>query len=131
MFNQERFDELKSKDKLTPAEKGELKGLEKKQKKLDKQSNPEYKPHSDAFGIEATTTMQSVPVRFSSAQKAGIETLAKDLKSQEKRLVIEELGSLRDVNSSTIIRAAVLSYSELSAKEQVALIKQVKLDMLR
>jgi len=131
MFNQARYDELKVKVKLTPAEMGEFKGLEKKLKKIEKQSNPDHKPHSNVFGIESTTTMQSLPVRFSPAQKAGIETLAKDLKSKEKLLVIEELGSLRDVNSSTIIRAAVLYYSELSAPEQIALIKQVKLDMLR
>ncbi len=60
-----------------------------------------------------------------------VSELANDIKSDSMELVIEELGSEREINDTKLVRAAVYLLREHSHAEIIDAIKQVKLNMIR
>ncbi|EDQ00902.1 hypothetical protein KT99_05397 [Shewanella benthica KT99] len=46
-------------------------------------------------------------------------------------MIIQELGSLREINDTKLIRAAVLLLADVSDEDLIKAIKQVQLNMVR
>ena len=133
MTNEElqRLEELKGKKRLSGAENAELKLLEKKTKKANKVKEQEEKSRTNVFATKPTTKINPLPIRFSGAERTGITQLANDIKTESMELVINELGSEREINDTKLVRAAVYLLKQHSHEEIVDAIKQVKLNMIR
>ena len=125
------LNQLKSKKKLTPTERAQLKALERKVKQQQKQEQQESKPKGNVFATVPTTKITPLPIRFTSGERVGLTTLADDIKSEDMELVINTLGSAREINDTKLVRAAVYLLQTHSHKEIVDAIKQVKLNMIR
>lgn len=123
--------QLKSKKKLTPTERAQLKALERKEKQQQKQEQQENKPKGNVFATVPTTQITPLPIRFTSGERVGLTTLADDIKSEDMELVINTLGSAREINDTKLVRAAVYLLQTHSHEEIVDAIKQVKLNMIR
>ena len=128
-----QLEALKAKNKLSPAERGQLKVLERKfkQEQRSEQKQNQDKPASNVFATKPTTKIAPLPIRFSSNERSGLTTLANDIKSENLELVINELGSEREINDTKLVRAAIYLLKEHSHEEIVDAIKQVKLNMIR
>lgn len=124
------MNELDNRVKLTGAEKAKLKVLKKKANKGEPKKE-EKVPTKNVFAIRPTTQLKPLPIRFSEHERAGLSELANDIISAELEQVIMELGSVRDVNETKLIRAAVLLLKDRSHQEIIAAIKEVKLSMIR
>lgn len=127
MFNQKRFDELKNKAKLSPAEKAELKVLQKqvsKQQKAVSDNAP-----SNEFGITKTTAVKPYPIRFTETDHNLLSSMSDNLINHHSDEVQQQLGSLREINKTKLIRAALHALNECSPAEQIAFIKDVKFNM--
>lgn len=122
--------ELEAKSKLGPKEKAQLKNLKLQLKKEKAKEEPGNKI-SNVFGTEATTTIKPLPIRFSSSERAGITTRGKDIKANNKELIITKLGREGEVNDTKLIRAAVLLMQQHTDEEIIDAIQQVKLNMIR
>ncbi|EMK6670665.1 TPA: hypothetical protein ACN36B_004396 [Vibrio parahaemolyticus] len=127
----QQLDELKSKKKLTGSERAQLKALERKSKQSQKETKADKKPLSNVFATKPTTNINPLPIRFSGNERAGITELANDIKRESQMLIINELGSEREINDTKLIRAAVYLLKEHSHEEIINAIKQVKLNMIR
>ena len=125
------LNQLKSKKKLTPTERAQLKALERKVKQQQKQEQQESKPKGNVFATVPTTKITPLPIRFTSGERVGLTTLADDIKSEDMELVINTLGSAREINDTKLVRAAVYLLQTHSHEEIVDAIKQVKLSMIR
>lgn len=125
------LNQLKSKKKLTPTERAQLKALERKAKQQQKQEQKERKPKGNVFATIPTTKITPLPIRFTSGERVGLATLADDIKSESMELVINTLGSAREINDTKLVRAAVYLLQMHSHEEIVDAIKQVKLNMIR
>lgn len=125
------LNQLKSKKKLTPTERAQLKALERKAKQQQKQEKKERKPKGNVFATIPTTKITPLPIRFTSGERVGLTTLADDIKSESMELVINTLGSAREINDTKLVRAAVYLLQMHSHEEIVDAIKQVKLNMIR
>ncbi|MGF1836781.1 hypothetical protein [Photobacterium sanguinicancri] len=125
------LNQLKSKKKLTPTERAQLKALERKAKQQQKQEQKERKPKGNVFATIPTTKITPLPIRFTSGERVGLTTLADDIKSESMELVINTLGSAREINDTKLVRAAVYLLQMHSHEEIVDAIKQVKLNMIR
>ncbi|HCG7534109.1 hypothetical protein [Vibrio parahaemolyticus] len=128
---QQQIDELKAKKKLTGADRARLKVLERELKQSQKDAQAEVKSKTNVFATKPTTKINPLPIRFSGAERTGITELANDIKTESMELVINELGSEREINDTKLVRAAVYLLKQHSHKEIVEAIKQVKLNMIR
>lgn len=132
MFNQERFDELNTKTKLSPQERGELKNLTRLKLKADEAATGKDKKRTNEFSIKPTTKSATTPVRFIASEQALMTKILDNLKDNNEELVLQNLGgSLKDLNKTKLIRAAILALDDLSPKQIVDYIKQVKINMVR
>lgn len=133
MNNEERqlLEELKAKTKLQPKERAQLKALQRKAMLEAKQDakDAKDKPQTNVFGAVATTKIDPLPIRLSSNERAGLKSLADDLKTNKTELVVRELGGLREINQTKLIRAAIRLLSEHTDEEIIEAIKDVKLGM--
>lgn len=127
MFNQKRFDELKNKAKLSPAEKAELKVLQKQASKQQKAVSDNAP--SNEFGITKTTAVKPYPIRFTETDHNLLSSMSDNLINHHSDEVQQQLGSLREINKTKLIRAAIHALNECSPAEQIAFIKDVKFNM--
>ncbi|KXI20928.1 hypothetical protein, partial [Photobacterium sanguinicancri] len=116
-----------------PTERAQLKALERKAKQQQKQEQEqkERKPKGNVFATIPTTQITPLPIRFTSGERVGLTTLADDIKSESMELVINTLGSAREINDTKLVRAAVYLLQMHSHEEIIDAIKQVKLNMIR
>ena len=128
---EQQINELKAKKKLTGADRARLKVLERELKQYQKDAQSEIKSKKNVFATKPTTKINPLPIRFSSAERTGITELANDIKTESMELVINELGSEREINDTKLVRAAVYLLKQYSHKEITEAIKQVKLNMIR
>jgi hypothetical protein len=127
MTNQEqRLIELKNISKKTAKEKAEIKVLE---HAIKQQNKTNFK--KNIFATQATTKINPLPIRFTKNDRTRLSNLANDLKNDNKELIIDELGDLREINDTKLLRAAVLLLVNTPHKEIIKAIKLVKKDMLR
>ncbi len=127
------LDELLTKQKngkLKPAEKAQLKNLQRKLKSEAKEDN-EHAVKTNVFGKIATTKIHPKPIRFLEHELIGLATRRDSLKTNQPEMIIEELGNLREINDTKLIRAAVLLLANVSDYELIKAIKQVQLNMIR
>lgn len=130
--DQEQLNELRNKSTLLPAEKAKLKALERKEKQSKKkQVTPGQAVQSNVFAVKATTKVSPLPIRFLAYERAGLKTLANDIKSESIEEVIEVLGREDEINDTKLVRAAVLLLKQRSNSEIIQAIKEVKLAMVR
>lgn len=122
--------ELRAKKKLTGGERAKIKALERKEKQANKEV-VDTKTVANVFAIKPTTTLKPLPIRFSSDERAGLTELANDIKAENPELIVSELGSLREINDTKLIRAAIHLLKQHSHNEIVDAIKQVKMNMIR
>ncbi|MEH0691063.1 hypothetical protein H4F17_18710 [Vibrio cholerae] len=125
------LEELKGKIKLSPKERAQLKSLERKAQKEAKQESKATtsKPQTNVFGAVATTKIKPLPIRLTNNERAGLKNRADDLKANNTELVMLELGGLREINETKLIRAAIKLLSEHSDEEIIKAIKDVKMEM--
>ena len=128
---QQEIDEIKAKKKLSGGDRARIKVLERELKQQQKNESSESKPKGNVFATQPTTKINPLPVRFSNGERIHITEIGNDIKTQNQELVINELGSLNDINDTKLIRAAVYLLGERSHEEIVDAIKQVKLNMIR
>lgn len=126
---QAQLDELKAKKNLTGNERAQIKVLERELKKAQKKESEKKK--SNVFATKPTTKANPLPIRFAGNERDGLTTLGNDIKSESMELVIEQLGSEREINETKLVRAAVYLLSQHSHEEIIDAIKQVKLNMIR
>lgn len=117
--------------RLTPLEAAEFKQLQRKDKKTSRQAEASKSPTTNVFGKVATTKISPTPVRLLQIEKAALKTRADTLISEDPELVISELGQLREVNNSKLIRAAIWLLKDVSNKELISAIKEVQMNMIR
>lgn len=132
MLNQEqqaRLDELHAMAKKGGKEKAEIKALERLLKQSDKTEKPPAQ--RSVFATQATTKINPLPVRFTQRDRARLTNLANDIKIDNAELVLDELGSEREINDTKLLRAAVLLLSETPHDKIIDAIKRVKKDMLK
>ncbi|SQD78746.1 hypothetical protein [Moritella yayanosii] len=125
---QQQLAELKSKSKLSPKERVQLKILTKKSKA---ETVSEPVKTANVFAVKPTTKISPLPIRFLEHERVGLKTLANDIKSQSLMEVIDVLGSENDINDTKLVRAAVLLLKQHSHNEIIAAIKETKLNMVR
>lgn len=128
---QSQVDELKAKKKLSPIERAQLKALERKARKSQKPETVENQSKGNIFATKPTTKINPLPIRFSNSERAGLTTLADDIKNGNLEMIITELGSVREINDTKLVRAAVYLLKQRSHEEIIQAIKQVKLSMIR
>lgn len=127
---QAQLDELKAKKSPTGSERAQIKVLERELKQAQKKES-EAKKTSNVFATKPTTKANPLPIRFAGNERAGLTNLANDIKSDSLELVIEQLGSEREINETKLVRAAVYLLHQHSHEEIIDAIKQVKLNMIR
>ncbi|PLS40862.1 MULTISPECIES: hypothetical protein [Bacteria] len=128
---QQQIDALKTKKKLTGADRARLKVLDRELKQFNKDAQTKTKAKANVFATKPTTKINPLPIRFSNAERIGITELANDIKTESIELVIHDLGSEREINDTKLVRAAVYLLKQHSHKEIVEAIRQVKLNMIR
>ncbi|ELB2105505.1 hypothetical protein [Vibrio parahaemolyticus] len=128
---QQQIDEIKAQKKVTGADRARLKVLERQLKQSQKDEQTEVKAKNNVFATKPTTKVNPLPIRFAGGERTGLTELANDIKSDSMELVIEELGSEREINDTKLVRAAVYLLREHSHAEIIDAIKQVKLNMIR
>ncbi|AQS39740.1 hypothetical protein Sps_04655 [Shewanella psychrophila] len=132
-MDNQQLDELLEKKKsgtLKPAERAQLKNLERKLKSEEK-SQVSSQVKTNLFGQIATTKVHPKPIRFLEHEITGLATRRDSLKTNHPEMIIEELGSLREINDTKLIRAAVLLLADVSDEDLIKAIKQVQLNMVR
>ena len=132
-MNNQQLEELLEKKKtgtLKPAERAQLKNLERKLKSEEK-SQVSSQVKTNLFGKIATTKIHPKPIRFLQHEMAGLATRKDSLKTNQPEMIIQELGSLREINDTKLIRAAVLLLADVSDEDLIKAIKQVQLNMVR
>ena len=132
MDNQQLEELLKKKKTgtLKPAERAQLKNLERKLKSEEKiQVSSQVK--TNVFGKIATTKVHPNPIRFLEHEIVGLATRKDSLKANQPEMIIQELGSLREINDTKLIRAALLLLADVSDEDLIKAIKQVQLNMVR
>lgn len=130
--NLERIAELKAKAKLSPQEKGELAALERAERKLAAAINKEpLKARSNTFGTVATTKITPKPIRFLDTELTALATRSDTLKANCADLIIDQLGSLREVNTTKLIRAGLVLLMEAEDEEVIRAIKDVQMKMVQ
>lgn len=132
MDNQQLEELLKKKKTgtLKPAERAQLKNLERKLKSEEKiQVSSQVK--TNVFGKIATTKVHPKPIRFLEHEIVGLATRKDSLKANQPEMIIQELGSLREINDTKLIRAALLLLADVSDEDLIKAIKQVQLNMVR
>ena len=132
-MDNKKLDELLAKQKsgkLKPAEKAQLKNLQRKQKSEENDAN-QHSVKTNVFGQIATTKIHPKPIRFLEHELTGLATRRDSLKTNQPEMIIKELGSLREINDTKLIRAAVLLLADVSDDELIKAIKQVQLNMIR
>ncbi len=117
--------------KLKPAEKAQLKNLQRKVKSVEKSGNDSHAVKTNVFGQIATTKIHPKPIRFLEHELTGLATRRDSLKTNEPEMIIEELGSLREINDTKLIRAALLLLADVDDEKLIKAIKQVQLNMVR
>ncbi len=122
---QTQLDELKAKKNLTGNDRAQIKVLERDLKKESEEKK------SNVFATKPTTKANPLPIRFAGNERAGLTTLGNDIKSESMELVIDQLGSEREINETKLVRAAVYLLRQHSHEEIIDAIKQVKLNMIR
>ena len=125
---QSQIDELKIKKNLTGSERAQIKMLELKLKQAKKALEVKK---TNVFATKPTTKIFPLPIRFSDRERIGLTELANDIKTESKELIINELGSEREINDTKLVRAAVYLLKQCSHEEIISAIKQVKLNMIR
>ena len=133
-LNTERLlllEEKKIKGQLTPQEAGELKSLQRLAKKQQAKDEKISEPKTNVFGKVATTTINPIPVRLLSTELTALETKQDDLIAKHSSLIISELGSLREVNRTKLIRAAIELLIKTGDEEVIKAIKQVQMKMIK
>ena len=120
------IEKLRKKSSLLPKERATLKNLERAAKKESKAD-----VNQNVFATQATTNIAPLPVRFTQAERSGLTELANDIKNQNKVMVIDQLGSERDINDTKLLKAAIFLMKQNSHEEIIKAIKQVKLNMIR
>lgn len=130
--NPNRIAELKAKTKLSPNERGELASLERLEKKKNVVTNrPSGKVVSNTFGAVATTKIVPKPIRFLESELTALSTRIDTLKTNCSEDIINELGSMREMNSTKLIRAALVLLMEADDKTVIRAIKDVQMKMFR
>ncbi|MGI2002079.1 hypothetical protein [Shewanella frigidimarina] len=130
--NLNRIAELKAKTKLSPNERGELASLERLEKKKNVVTNrPSGKVVSNTFGTVATTKIVPKPIRFLESELTALSTRIDTLKTNCSEDIINELGSMREMNSTKLIRAALVLLMEADDKTVIRAIKDVQMKMFR
>ena len=132
MFEDEQLllNKLRLKKKLTGGERAKIKALERKEKQAQREIEV-TKTKPNVFAIKPTTKLKPLPIRFSSDERAGLTELANDIKAERAELIVGELGSLREINDTKLIRAAIHLLKQHSHCEIIDAIKQVKMNMIR
>jgi len=125
---QQQLEELKSKSKLSPKERVQLKMLMKKSKT---ETVKEPVKTANVFATKPTTKVSPLPIRFLEHERVGLKTLANDIKSEGLMEVIDVLGNENEINDTKLVRAAVLLLKQRSHSEIIAAIKETKLSMVR
>jgi hypothetical protein len=127
-----RIAELKAKSKLTPQEKGELGALERLAKKQNEiTERPEKQVRTNTFGAVATTKIVPKPIRFLETELTALATRGDTLKTNCSKMIIEELGSMREINSTKLIRAGLVLLMEADDETVIRAIKDVQMKMFR
>lgn len=131
MNNEEiqELESLKGKGKLSPKEKARIKALERKAKAETKKESSS--PASNVFATKPTTKIAPLPIRFSDGERTGLRTRGDSIKANSAEMVVMELGSLRDINETKLIRAAVHLLKDRTDEEIVQAIKDVRVGMVR
>ena len=129
--DQALLDELRNKGKLAPAERAQLKNLERKEKAALKDSTPNETKTHNVFAVKSTTKVSPLPIRFLEPERTGLKTLADDIVSESLSEVIMELGDEREINETKLVRAAVLLLKRQPHSEIIKAIKEIKLQMIR
>lgn len=127
--------ELRAKTKLLPYEKAQLKNLERKEKasKKEEGNKTDNTKNKNLFAIKSTTKISPLPIRFLPHERAGLRTLADDIKMNSLKDIIDELGleGEKEINETKLIRAAVFLLKQRSHSEIIKAIREIKLQMLR
>jgi hypothetical protein len=127
--------ELRAKTKLLPQEKAQLKNLERKEKASKKEEDKKTgeTKNKNVFAIKSTTKISPLPIRFLPHERAGLRTLADDIKMDSIEDIIDELGleGEKEINETKLIRAAVFLLKQRSHSEIIKAIREIKLQMLR
>lgn len=134
MDDKQKLDELRIKQsagKLKPAEKAQLKNLQRKVKSVEKSDCDSHSVKTNVFGQISTTKIHPKPIRFLEHELIGLATRRDSLKTNKPEMIIEELGSLREINDTKLIRAAVLLLADVDDEKLIKAIKQVQLNMIR
>lgn len=116
---------------LKPKEKARLKVLQRQQKRQDTEKQSDNIAKTNVFGKIATTKIHPKPVRFLEHEITGLATRRDSLKTHCPEMIVQELGSLKEVNDTKLIRAAVLLLANVSDEDLIRAIKQVQLNMVR
>ena len=130
-----RINELQSKSKLSITEKAELNSLK---VRLDKEKSrmlkKEGKGRPSAFGLVATTKTNPLPIRFLENERVGLSVIRDTLVSEHAEYIIQELGSLNEINETKLVRASVEILNEIIKTDPCRIIdaiKRVKMNMIR
>ncbi len=127
------LNELREKSKLAPSERAKLKNLERKEKAAKKEADKGEAKSKNVFAVKSTTKISPLPIRFLPHERAGLRTLADDIKMDSLNEIIEELGleGEKEINETKLVRAAVFLLKQRSHSEIIKAIKEIKLQMLR
>ena len=129
--NQKSLDELNAKGKLSGAEKGQKKALEKAIKTAKaKQNRVVASPEVvEKDGKQRTTGVSAKPIRLLRTEKTTLQNKVESIKS-DKALINELLGGTRHINETKIIRALIRMLPEIPDRAIVETIRDtVKDDM--
>lgn len=85
---------------------------------------------SNLFGKVSTSTVNPKAVRFLQTERDLLTERTNSLNINSTHAVVERLGSLKAVNDTSLIRAAVLSLVDMDDETLIEYIKQTQLNMI-
>ncbi len=136
------FEALPPREKLEYLVNLEQKGerLKPKQRALKNRLEKELEPivhvaekkevRTNLFGKVSTSTVNPKAVRFLQKERDLLTERTNSLQINSAQSIVERLGTLKAVNDTSLIRAAVLALTDMDDEKLIEYIKQTQLNMI-
>lgn len=116
-------------DRLKPKQRA-LKSRLEKDLQLSASIPAKSEVKTNLFGKVSTSAVNPKAVRFLQKERDLLTERTNSLNTQNPHAVVERLGSLKAVNDTSLIRAAVLALVDMDDNTLIEYIKQTQLNMI-
>lgn len=117
-------------ERLKPKQRALKNRLEKELESSSPLLTEKVKVKTNLFGKVSTSSVNPKAVRFLQKERNLLTERTNSLNINSPHAVVERLGSLKAVNDTSLIRAAVLALVDMNDETLIEYIKQTQLNMI-